>query len=58
MITSILPKTNETTILGREDAQDNKFRSSIGRIEETINCFRDLKAFKKLRNEKGQIFSR
>ena len=53
MITSILPKTNETTILGKKDAQDSKFRSSIGRIEETIDCFRDLKAFKKTKERKG-----
>ena len=31
--------------LSREDAQYSEFRSFFGRIEETINCFRDLLTF-------------
>ena len=29
-------------MLNSEDAQDSEFRSFFGRIEDTINCFRDL----------------
>ena len=35
-------KRTKLTILIKEDAQDSEFRSFFGRIEETINCFRDL----------------
>ena len=35
-------KRTKLTILSREDAQDSEFRSFFGRIEDTINCFRDL----------------
>ena len=49
MVFSILPKkrTKLFTILSTEDAQDSEFRSFFGRIEDTINCFRDLLTFKK-----------
>ena len=40
MISSILPRT-KLTILSKEHAQDSEFCSFFGRIEETINCFRD-----------------
>ena len=33
------------TILRKEHAQDSEFRSFFGRIEETINCFRELLTF-------------
>ena len=36
-------KRKKLTILSGEDVQDSKFRSSFGRIEETLICFRDLK---------------
>jgi hypothetical protein len=49
MVTSILPKKkNELTILIREDAQDIEFLSVFGKIEATVNCFRDLLTFIKL----------
>ena len=32
--------------LSKEDTQDSEFRSLFGRIEETINCHRDLPTFK------------
>ena len=35
-------KRTKLTILSREDAQDSKFRMYFGRIEDTINYFRDL----------------
>ena len=38
-------KQTKLTILSKEDAQDSEFRSFFGRIEETINCFRDLLTF-------------
>ena len=40
-------KWTRLTILSREDAQDSKFRSFFGRIEEIIICFRDLVTFRK-----------
>ena len=42
-------KRKKLTILSIEDAQDNGFRSFFGRIEETINCFRDLLTFRILK---------
>ena len=30
------------TILSKKEAQDSEFRSFFGRIEDTINCIRDL----------------
>ena len=36
------------TILSTEGAQDSEFRSFMGRIEDTRNCFRDLLTFKLL----------
>ena len=39
-------KQSKLTILSKEEAQDSEFRSFFGRIEETINCFRDLLTFK------------
>ena len=35
-------KGKKLTILSREDAQDSEFCSFFGRIEDTINCLRDL----------------
>ena len=35
----------KVTILSKEEAQKNKFRSFLGGIEDTINCFRDLLTF-------------
>ena len=37
-------KRTKLTILN-DDAQDSEFRSLFGRIEDTINCFRDLLTF-------------
>ena len=34
--------SKKLTILSKEDAQDSEFCSFFGRIEDTINCFRDL----------------
>ena len=31
--------------MSKEDAQDSEFHLFFGRIEETINCFRDLLTF-------------
>ena len=49
MVLSILPKTNETHypehLLFSKYAQDSEFPSVFGRIEKTINCFRDLLTF-------------
>ena len=46
MVSLILPKNEKKLIiLSKEDAQDSEFRSFFGRIEETINCFRDLLTF-------------
>ena len=46
MVSLILPKKRTIlTILSREDAKDSEFRSFLGRIEDTINCFRDLLTF-------------
>ena len=39
-------KQTKLTILSREDAQDSEFRSFLGKIEKTINCFRDLLTFR------------
>ena len=41
-------KRTKLTILSKEVAQDNEFRSFFGRIEDTINCFRDLLTFSKV----------
>ena len=38
-------KRTKLTILSKEEAQDSEFRSFFGRIEDTINCFRDLLTF-------------
>ena len=38
-------KRTKLTILSKEEAQDSEFRSFFWRIEETINCFRDLLTF-------------
>ena len=48
MIFSILPKFKKLTklsILRKKEAQDSEFRSFFERIEDTINCFRDLLTF-------------
>ena len=47
MVFSILPKNerNSLLILSKEEAQDSEFRSFLGRIEDTINCFCDLLNF-------------
>ena len=43
MVFLILKKTKtKLTILSKEDAQDSGICSFFGRIEETLNCFRDL----------------
>ena len=70
MVSSILPKNerkllcpqffkNRTKIiiLTTTGPQDNYFRSVFGRIEDTINCFRDFLTFKKfLNSRKSYIF--
>ena len=38
-------KRTKLTIMSKEEAQDSKFCSFFGRIEKTINCFRDLLTF-------------
>ena len=46
MVSSILPKKRtKLTILSKEDPQDSEFHSFFGRIEDSINCFRDLLTF-------------
>ena len=48
-LSSFLPKYERKIIsLKREDAQDSDFHSFFGRIEDTINCFRDLLTFRAL----------
>ena len=42
-------KRTKLTILSKKEAQDSEFRSFFWRIEETINCFRDLLTFTKFR---------
>ena len=44
-IMQFLQKRLKLNILSREDAQDSEFCSFFGRIEDTINCFRDLLTF-------------
>ena len=34
------------TILSKEEGQESDFHSFFGRIEDTINCFRDLLTFR------------
>ena len=42
------PKTwTKLTILSKEEAQVSELRSFFGRIDDTINCFRDLLTFGK-----------
>ena len=43
-------KRTKLTILRKEDAQDSELRSFFGRIEDTINCFRDLLTFSRARH--------
>ena len=55
-------KLTKLTILSREDAQDSEFRSVFfGRIEDTINCFRNLLTFREvkilLKNQTKNIWS-
>ena len=38
-------KEMKLTILIKEDPQDSEFRLFFGRIEDAINCFRDLLTF-------------
>ena len=38
-------KQMKLTILSKEVAQDSEFCSFFGRIEDTMNCFRDLLTF-------------
>ena len=47
MVSSIFPKSAQNLLswLLIEDAQDSEFLSFFGRIEEVINCFRDLLTF-------------
>ena len=46
MVFSILPKNERNSLfLSKEGALDSEFRSFFGRIEDTINCFRDLLTF-------------
>ena len=49
MVSSILPKNEQKIIIlsisYREDAQDSDFLLVFGRIEDTINCFRDFLTF-------------
>ena len=40
-------QTKLTIILSKEYAQDSEFPLFFGRIQETINCFRDLMTFSK-----------
>ena len=47
-------KRTKLTILTREDAQDSKFRSFFGRIEEAINCFWDLLTFRAITSSQWQ----
>jgi hypothetical protein len=39
-------KRTKLTILSKEGAQDSEFRSFFGRLQDTINCFRDLLTLK------------
>ena len=43
MVSRILPKNEQT-----EQSQDSNFQSFFGRIQETINCFRDLLTFRQM----------
>ena len=38
-------KWTKLVILSKEETQDSEFCSFLGRIEDTINCFRDLLTF-------------
>ena len=57
MVSSILPKNeqNSLLILSIFSTQDSEFRSFFGRIEETINCFRDLLTFNQGNTEFKEI---
>ena len=39
-------KRTKLTILSKEDPQDSEFCSFFGRIQDAINCFRDLLTFR------------
>ena len=46
MVSSIVPKKRtKVIILSEEDTQDSEFRSFFRRIEDPINCIRDLLTF-------------
>ena len=53
MVSSTLPKNERKSLIF--STQDSEFRSFFGRIEETIDCFRDLLTFNQGNTEFKEI---